>query len=130
MCLDAIENTFNPPQAGVKRGWKIFLNDAKDGEATKLKSPWLNFLFPENVWIEDQHTHALNATYGIFQYQTGFHIFANKEDVETLLRGVSRTYHLIKEVEYDDVVATGTQKFMDAPCQVVVARKIKIIGGS
>ena len=135
MCLSKIEQVFDPPQQGVKKGFKV-LEIVEDGK--KQFPHMLTEISIGDDWVKDSNTYDLD-THSLERYRTGFHVFLNRADAISYwffcdqIMGrrykylwsakpgpvprvalPERTFKIF-EVEYDDVVAIGEQPIATHP---------------
>ncbi len=124
MCLDKIDSKADYPTKMF--GWKIFnmCRDCLHGQY------YNNFRFPIEKWIKDTNKNEIpRGTFNdrwyhfnridCLEYQSGFHLYTKKEDAEE----VCSYGEIVKKVEFEDVVAIGTQGKRD----IIVARRIKVL---
>jgi hypothetical protein len=138
MCLDSITHGPNPTEEG--EGYKIF---ELDGE--ELYSPYFlrdlsdhdtqSFCqhYETNTWIADSRNYPLVPIDSTDYYQTGFHLFANQADAESILIRWNSSWNtsfykfVIRKIKYRNVTAKGIQYFDENPhVPAIVAREIFI----
>ena len=134
MCLSTIEERFDPPVAKVKTGWKVFCeyDGVINTYKTILKETLVHYLAKK--WHQDKNWGAIN-TWEDGMYQKGYHIFRTREGARYYKKlAESHGHENIKvvKVEYKDVVASGTERFIDDCAKVIsydvdVAKRIKIL---
>lgn len=123
MCLDYVDKK---PTVGDGKGWKVFKRQGKHLYGAVIYRGHLR----TGVWLgAGIHTvdDKLVAGDGT-PYTCGFHVYLREEDAESIAFA-SRSPNLEpREVEFRNVVATGTQAAMRFPRQVpiVVAKQIKV----
>ena len=130
MCLDTVDKEIKQTKGF---GWKLF-SKGDSGARVYSKSDLLPFLqnyhnkpYPIGEWIEDDKTTSLLVGDSDERYQAGFHIFETKRGAKLTLAS-STQWAVMRGVEYDDVVATGGQRWQSKwPIRTIVARKIKIM---
>lgn len=118
MCLSKVDAK---PTTKNGTGWKSF--GKRGGRLRTLFKGSLTKPIPIGVWIKSEdygESKRILAEDGAF-YRAGFHLFVNEGD----------TYHVSfdqprRQVEYREVVATGTEGYM-FPRRVVVAREIRVL---
>lgn len=127
MCLENLDPEFNITEG---EGWKVFMPD-ENGKLYNLgylhdvdKKDFFHYLYDTNTWISDPREYILPAAL----YQTGFHLFLNKEDAEAACGNDC----CLRKVKFRNVTAKGTQvifhknalEFRDVPA--LAAREIFI----
>ena len=126
MCLQTLTKNFNPPREGVGAGWKLFDRD----NAGKYISLYFNYMpYSPGTWYTSSNgTININSE----EYEQGFHIYTNVEAARQQLR-YSYSYIELRKVEYDDVVAIGTESlYVDdggelKPVPITVAKQMRIV---
>jgi len=101
-----------------------FVDKKEDTEA------WCNTYNTHNkafkVKIDD-----IIALYPRMNYPAGFHIFLHKKDAEAWrdFYSKNKAEYKILEVEVNNIVASGQQRFDNKKAATIVAKRMKIIGG-
>jgi hypothetical protein len=129
MCLHEITNR-EPTPEGI--GYKVFYRCYGDA----LMSPLImgsDTYSPPYDWVTDQKEAKIRDVERDVCYQTGFHIFKNKEDAEEFRFRMSphSARYVVTKVSYRQAVVEGTNavgfengSYILKPC--VVAREMKI----
>jgi hypothetical protein len=148
MCLETITHGPNPEEEG--EGYKIFECVEEDGSLVggfTLYKPnkgqpeagkswdWVRDCtsydrftpqFKPGAWLNDPNNYQIKSEWN-GNYETGFHLFVNKEDAEIV---ANYFYGIVRKVRYKNVTAKGTQSFSSDPDSqkypAIVAREIFI----
>jgi hypothetical protein len=107
MCLKNITSGPNPTEQG--EGWKVFRSI--DGKLASYYFPKTKVL--ENLWIKDINLHNIVSQSNDEIYQTGFHIFEDKDGADALadeLRRNGRCHIVVRKVRYRNITAKGSQE--------------------
>jgi hypothetical protein len=131
MCLETMTHGPNPTEEG--EGYKLF-----ELSAGKLVSPFTLIQYGHgqfqqhyetNTWMSDSRDYPLSPYLSPERYQTGFHLFQNKEDAEYLLNRWSEdgTRFVTRKVKYRNVTAKGIQFGLVKSFPTIVAREIFIL---
>jgi hypothetical protein len=112
MCLTTITQGPNPTEEG--EGWKVFANHLAGWRGfTKehLRSPLNFFFFLPNQWAQDNCHETLKTEFQDHEYESGFHIFENKEDAQRYLESFANTSNkVVRKVKYRSVTAKGKNR--------------------
>jgi hypothetical protein len=127
MCLTRLEKVEHKGY-----GWKIFTKyKGKDNLFKYLQGSLEEY--PINKWIDES---SYKLTYKVTdyteeggRYRLGFHIFRFRKDVRRYKKLSFYKNIVIRKVMFDEVVATGVQRFTNLECKVIVAKKMYIEKG-
>lgn len=158
MCLNEITNKIKP----ISRGYKVFCNETEQ----KVTPPFYGKTILKRVWVDTQsklskliryretiplgikkyHILGMKINFINFSasYESGFHVFHNKEDAEKCMLDLKnfkienilvkyfynllRSHDLvIKEVLIVDPICVGYQRYENFSGLVTVARRIYVL---
>lgn len=125
MCLSTVDKD---PKYRGKIGYKV-VRDLDNGLVSEFSHGIQRTNYPIGVWVTDQANYYINEP--TVKYPTGFHIFSSLGMARAWSQGLMRR---IVRVEFQDVVATGHQRFgftagrCRHTARVIVARRIKVLG--
>jgi len=116
MCLEKVDYIFEN-----NRGWKIFEKTSNN----RLKPFFMDHLDPYKIgeWHSDENIRASIIAMDLQEYPMGYHIFLNKEDAEVIFHLWQPDGSILREVEYDGIVALGSEEGKP----IVVASKMRIL---
>jgi len=137
MCLTTIDKNYNNAQFGV--GYKMFEVSESKEEKTLYSPSHIapQTQYPINKWLRDKNEYDIYATFKkeYSVYETGFHIFVNKQDaldsVKSYLNSNPRHKYEVRLVFYRKIVSIGQNETLGGNHGLtIVAKEINVQEGS
>jgi len=131
MCLDVL---YEKTRTDITHGYKVFRikNGKIYGELFNPDgTPSYGYHFPYKTdkWYEaGNYIIDENGDIGNVVYLTGFHIFIDEKDAEAWRNFYSenKAEYKILEVEVNNIVASGQQRFDNRKAETIVAKRMKV----